>query len=249
MPQRWKLTLEYDGRPFCGWQRQENALTVQQVVEEALTRFDGAAVPVAVAGRTDAGVHALGQVISADLSRDATPDRVREAVNFHLKPHPVAVVDVQAVPADFHARFWAQDRSYRYVIINRRPPLTVDEGLAWRVGAPLDIQAMQMAANLLIGQHDFSTFRAAHCQASSPVKTLDRLDISRQGERIEIKARARSFLYHQVRNMVGTLALVGMGRWTQDAFAAAFAACDRRLGGPTAPPDGLYFTKVRYPAS
>lgn len=243
---RFKLTLEYDGGGFVGWQRQENGPSVQQAVEEAVRAFCGETVTVHGAGRTDAGVHALGQVAHLDIAKRVTADTVRDALNFHLKPAPIAVLRAEAVGEDFHARFSATGRAYLYRIVNRRAPLTVDRGRAWQVLPPLDAEAMQAAAELLIGRHDFTSFRAALCQAKSPVKTLDRLDVTRTGEEVRIAAHARSFLHHQVRNMVGSLKLVGEGKWAPARVAAALAARDRAAAGPTAPAEGLYLTEVRY---
>lgn len=245
---RYKLTLEYHGGPFVGWQRQANGPSVQQAVEEAIGRFCGEDVRITCAGRTDAGVHALGQVAHVDLTRDWPADTVRDAVNFHIKPQPVAVLSAEVVPDDFDARHSAERRHYRYRIVNRRAPLTVDRGLAWHVIEPLDAGAMHAAAQRLVGRHDFTSFRAADCQAASPVKTLDRLDVARAGEEIVIIATARSFLHHQVRNMAGTLRLAGSGRWAADDVTAALQACDRAAAGPTAPAEGLYFVAVDYPA-
>jgi tRNA pseudouridine38-40 synthase len=246
---RYKLTIEYDGRPFVGWQRQANGPSVQQAIEEAIFRFCGEEVRITVAGRTDAGVHALGQVAHVDLVRETTPDTIQGALNFHLKPAPVAILAVEAVPPTFDARMTAIRRSYRYRIVNRRAPLTFEAGLAWQVARPLDAAAMHEAAQVLVGHHDFTSFRAAECQARSPVKTLDRLDVRRFGEEIEIVAEARSFLHHMVRNMVGTLKLVGEGKWTPKDVARALRARDRSAAGPTAPPDGLYLVGVGYPAT
>lgn len=244
---RWKLTLEFDGRPFVGWQRQDNGPSVQQALEEAITRFCGETVRVYTAGRTDAGVHALGLVCHADIARPSSAETVRNALNFHLRPQPVAVLDAQAVSDAFHARLSALGRRYVYRILNRRAPLTLDLGRAWHVVRPLDATAMHAAAQRLLGRHDFSSFRASLCQAQSPVKTLDRLDVTRTGTEIRITAAARSFLHHQVRNMVGTLERVGAGRWSADDLQAALEARDRAAGGPTAPPDGLYFLEAVYP--
>lgn len=247
---RWKLTLEYDGRGFSGWQRQDHAVTVQGVLEDALRRFSGEAPTLHVAGRTDAGVHARAQVAHVDLEKETRAGEIQGALNFHVRPHRVSVLNVEQVSGDFHARFSALSRAYRYLIVNRRAPLALREGLAWAIARPLSVQAMEEAAEILIGTHDFSTFRAAGCQSNSPLKTLDALSIRRGGEdedEIVISVRARSFLYHQVRNMVGTLALVGTGQWTLADFKAAFAAADRTKGGPTAPPDGLVFWDVTYP--
>jgi len=245
---RFKLTLEYDGGAFVGWQRQDNGPSVQQALEEAIQKFCGETVTSFAAGRTDAGVHALGQVAHVDLTRETTPETVRDALNFHLKPAPVAVLTAEIAPPDFHARFSATARLYLYRIVNRRAPLAVERGRAWLVGAPLDTEAMHAAAQRLVGHHDFTSFRAALCQAASPMKTLDRLDVTRAGDEVRIDARARSFLHHQVRNMVGTLKLVGLGRWHPDDVARALTARDRRAGGPTAPPEGLYLVENRYPS-
>jgi tRNA pseudouridine38-40 synthase len=244
---RYKLTLEYDGRPFVGWQHQAEGLAVQDVVEAAVTKFCGERATVYAAGRTDAGVHALAQVAHVDIEKETEPFRLAEALNFHLKPHPVAVLDCAAAPPGFHARFSAIERRYRYRIVNRRAPLTLDKGRAWRVSAPLDAGAMHEAAQVLVGRHDFTSFRAADCQADSPLKTLDALAVSRYGEEIEVTARARSFLHHQVRNMVGTLKLVGEGKWTARDVKQALDARDRAAAGATAPPDGLYLVAVKYP--
>ena len=244
---RYKLIVEYDGTPFVGWQRQSEGVSVQHVLEEAVFKFCGERATIYGAGRTDAGVHALAQVAHLDLEKPADPFRLTEAVNFHLKPHPIAVLDCAAVAADFHARFSAIERRYRYRIANRRAPLTLDRDRAWRVGAPLDAGAMHAAAQVLVGHHDFTSFRATDCQADSPVKTLDALDVARFGEEIEVSARARSFLHHQVRNMVGTLRLVGEGKWSAGDVKKALDARDRAAAGPTAPAEGLYLVGVKYP--
>ncbi len=243
---RYKLTLEYDGRDFVGWQRQDNGTAIQELVENAIARFSGETVTTIAAGRTDAGVHALGQVIHFDLARRSKPETVRDALNFHLKPAPVAVLAAEVVNGDFHARFSARARAYLYRITNRRPPPTLERGRTWWVSVPLDEKAMAEAARLLVGRHDFTTFRAVHCQAKSPVKTLDALDVRRQGEEIRITARARSFLHHQIRNLVGTLRLVGEGKWSAEDLRAALEARDRARGGPTAPAHGLYLVAVVY---
>jgi tRNA pseudouridine38-40 synthase len=243
---RYKLTLEYDGGPFVGWQRQANGLSVQEALEAAIFAFCGERPNVFAAGRTDAGVHALGQVVHFDLARETEPDTIRNAINYHLKPHPVSVLLVEPVAEDFHARFSAQWRAYRYRILNRRAPLTIDRGHVWLVTTPLDSETMRAGAAQLIGHHDFTSFRSSICQAASPMKTLDVLEVERIGEAIEIRAKARSFLHHQVRNMVGTLKLVGDGKWTPEDVARALAAKDRSAAGPTAPPDGLYLTAVGY---
>ncbi len=246
MTARYRLTIEYDGRPFVGWQRQENGPSVQAALEEAIAKFCGETVTVFAAGRTDAGVHALGQVVHIDLARETTPDEIQGALNYHLKPAPVAVLDVAAAVPEFHARFDATARHYRYRIVNRRAPLTIEAGLAWRVPAPLDLAAMQAGADLLIGRHDFTTFRSVQCQSKSPVKTLDQFTFTRDGEVIEARLKARSFLHHQVRSMIGTLKLVGEGSWQVEDVKRALEARDRAALGLNAPPDGLYLVKVDY---
>ncbi|MFQ5346845.1 MAG: tRNA pseudouridine(38-40) synthase TruA [Rhodothalassiaceae bacterium] len=243
---RFRLVIEYDGRPFVGWQRQDNGPSVQAVLEDAIAAFSGETVTVQGAGRTDAGVHATGQVAHVDLEKEMRPDQIQGALNHHLKPWPVAIRDVAAVDAAFHARFSARRRVYRYRIVNRRAPLTIDRGLAWHVIRPLDADAMHRAAQRLVGRHDFTTFRHVACQAKSPVKTLDLLLVERIGEEVHVHAMARSFLHHQVRSMVGTLAFVGMGKWTANDVAAALAARDRRALGHNAPPDGLTLVRVDY---
>jgi|SRR5579871_1504959 tRNA pseudouridine38-40 synthase len=243
---RHKLTLEYDGTPFVGWQAQDNGISVQAVLADAVAAFSGERVAVQGAGRTDAGVHALGQVAHVDLAKDWDDETVRDAINFHLRPHPVAVLAAERVAAGFDARFSAIKRHYRYRIINRRADLALDRHRAWRVGRALDCAAMQAAAQTLVGRHDFSTFRAAECQAKSPVKTLDRLDVVRDGEEVHIEAAARSFLHHQVRSMVGSLVHVGEGKWSIGDLAAALAARDRAACGQVAPPHGLYLVRVDY---
>ena len=243
---RRKLTIEYEGRPFAGWQRQSEAPSVQAALEEEIFGFSGERVTVNGAGRTDAGVHARGQVAHIDLAKDTTARTVCDAVNAHLRPHPVAVLSAEAVGEDFEARFGAIRRAYRYEIINRRAPLTVDAGLAWHVHVPLDADAMQSGAQHLIGKHDFTTFRAAQCQAKSPVRTVDEVNVTRDGETIAIEVVARSFLHSQVRAFAGSLKLVGEGRWPPEEVAAALEARDRSRCGPTAPPDGLYLMQVDY---
>ena len=243
---RYKLTLEYDGRGFVGWQRQDNGPSVQAALEAAVKRFCGEAVTAHAAGRTDAGVHALAQVAHIDLDEETGADTLRDALNFHLKPAAVAVLAAEAVADDFHARFSATERAYRYRIVNRRAPLALDRGRAWFVPVPLDAGAMHEAARALLGKHDFTSFRAGGCQAKSPVKTLDALEVSRDGDEIRIEARARSFLHHQVRNMAGSLRLAGEGKWSRADMERALAARDRRAAGPTAPADGLYLIGVRY---
>jgi tRNA pseudouridine38-40 synthase len=243
---RFKLTIEYDGTPFCGWQRQAGQPSVQQALEEAITRFSGETVVTQAAGRTDSGVHALGQVVSFDLARDWDPNRVREALNFHLKPEPVAVVEAEAVDADFEARFSAKARHYEYRILNRRPRPALETNRVWHVAVPLDAEAMHAAAQLILGKHDFSTFRAAECQADSPIRTLDVLNVMRQSEHVVVIASARSFLHSQVRSMVGSLKLVGEGKWRPRDFRAALDAAERARCGPLAPSHGLYLTRVDY---
>ena len=243
---RYKLIIEYDGGPFVGWQRQANGASVQQTIEEAVAAFSGETVVVKGAGRTDAGVHALGQVAHLDLARDWPADTVRDAVNAHLRPAPVAVLVAEVAADDFDARFSAVKRHYLYRILDRRPPPVLDAGRVWHVPSPLDTAAMHEAAQALVGHHDFTTFRAAECQSRSPVKTLDRLDVSREGAEIAVRASARSFLHSQVRSMVGALKKVGEGRWTVGDVGAALAARDRTRAGPVAPPDGLYLVAVDY---
>jgi tRNA pseudouridine38-40 synthase len=243
---RYKLTLEYDGAGFAGWQRQDNGPSVQAALEAAVLGFCGETVTVQGAGRTDAGVHALGQVAHLDLAKETDADTVRDALNAHLKPAAVAVLAAEAVAGDFHARFSALERGYRYRIVNRRAPLALDRGRAWFVPQPLDAAAMHDAAQALLGNHDFTSFRASECQAKSPVKTLDVLDVIRDGQELRIEARARSFLHHQVRNMVGTLKLVGEGKWRRADVTRALEARDRSAAGPTAPAAGLYLVAVRY---
>ena len=243
---RYKLTIEYNGTAFVGWQFQKNGLAVQEVVETALAATCGAAVRIRGAGRTDAGVHATGQVAHVDLVRDWRTDVLRDALNAHMRPHLVAVVAAQQVPNTFDARFSAIRRHYLYRIINRRAPLTLEAGLAWLVKRNLDAAAMHAAAQPLLGKHDFSTFRDAQCQATSAVRTLERFDVSRVGDEIHVYTSARSFLHHQVRSMVGSLEHVGSGRWPISDFQAAFKARDRQRCGAVAPPTGLYFTRVDY---
>lgn len=243
---RYKLTIEYDGAPFVGWQVQAAALSVQGVLTEAVAAFSGERVGVNGAGRTDAGVHAIGQVAHIDLSKEWDTDTVRDALTAHLRPHPVAVVAAERVADDFDARFSAVQRHYLYLIVNRRADLTLERGRAWRVGKPLNTKAMHTAATRLVGKHDFSTFRDAECQAKSPIRTLDRLDVYRDGEHVSIEASARSFLHSQVRSMVGSLVAVGEGRWSGDDLSAALAARDRSACAPVAPPEGLYLVRVDY---
>lgn len=244
---RFALTVEYDGRPYMGWQRQAHGPSVQQHIEEALGRIVGHEPVVHCAGRTDAGVHALAMRAHVDLDTAITPFRLMEALNAHLRPEPIAIIGCEAVAEDWHARFSCISRVYEYRILNRRAPLTFEQGLVWRVPQRLDADAMHEAAQALIGKHDFTTFRSAQCQADSPLRTLDRLDVMRSGERIVIHAEARSFLHHQVRSMVGCLALVGTGTWAVADMKAALDARSRTALGHNAPPDGLYFVRAIYP--
>lgn len=243
---RFRLVVEYDGRPFMGWQRQAHGPSVQQAIEEAIEAITHEQVTLHAAGRTDAGVHALAMTAHVDIDRPITPFRLRDGVNAKLRPLPVAVLHAEEAPADFHARFSCVGRRYLYRIVNRRAPLALDAGRAWRVPVVLHADAMNRAAQLLVGRHDFTTFRSAHCQAESPVKTLDRLTVRRFGEVIEIEAAARSFLHHQVRSMVGCLELVGRGKWSAKDLKAALDARDRAALGFNAPPDGLYFVEAVY---
>ena len=246
MMSRYKLTIEYDGAKYAGWQRQDNARTVQQALEEAALALNGEPTVVTGAGRTDSGVHALGQVAHIDLAKPLPAGKVRDALNAHLRPHPIAVLESEDAAPEFHARFDATGRSYIYRIISRRADLTLDKHRAWRVAAALDAGAMHAAAQALVGRHDFSTFRYIHCQADSPVKTLDSIRVQRKAEEIIVETTARSFLHHQVRSMVGSLVEVGRGRqqvrWISDILHAA----DRTLCGPVAPAAGLYLASVSY---
>jgi tRNA pseudouridine38-40 synthase len=244
---RFALTLEFDGGPFMGLQRQVHGPSVQQSVEEAVLAVTGERVTMHAAGRTDAGVHALGMRAHLDIAKPMAPFRLMEALNARLRPAPVAVLDCEVVPDDWHARFSCLGRAYEYRILNRRATPTLERGRVWHVPQALDTDAMHRAAQALVGLHDFTTFRSVHCQAKSPVKTLDRLDVSRQGSLVVIETAARSFLHHQVRSMVGCLALVGMGRWPEERVAEALAAQDRGALGLNAPPEGLYFVAARYP--
>jgi tRNA pseudouridine38-40 synthase len=243
---RFRLTVEYDGRPFMGWQRQGHGPSVQQAIEEAIQGITGEHATLHAAGRTDAGVHALAMTAHVDISRSITAFRLSEAINALLRPQPVAILGAQEATDDFHARFSCMGRRYVYHMVNRRAPLALEAGRAWRVGVKLDAEAMHEAAQLLVGRHDFTTFRSAHCQAENPVRTLDRLDVRREGERIEVHAAARAFLHHQVRSMVGCLQLVGRGKWSKADLKAALDARDRSALGLNAPPDGLYFAEALY---
>lgn len=242
------IIVEYDGAPFVGWQRQDNGMGVQQAVEEAIGSFSGEQTTVFCAGRTDAGVHAMGQAAHFDLNASPDEDTVRDAINFHLvrAGHPAQVLSAKKVDEQFHARFSANEREYLYRIINRRPRPALEEGRVWWVPVPLDAKAMNDAASVLLGQHDFTSFRATHCQAQSAVKTLDEISVVRRGEEIHIKVRARSFLHHQVRNMTGSLKMVGEGKWSKADLKAVLDACDRTRGGQTAPAEGLYLVRVGY---
>jgi tRNA pseudouridine38-40 synthase len=245
----WALEVEYDGTPFMGWQRQKHGLAVQQVMEEAGARLCGGEVPAAVAsGRTDAGVHALGQVVQMDLPA-FEPYRLREALNYHLKPHPITVLRAAPAPAGWNARFSAISRVYRYVISNRAAFPTLELNRVWHVARPLDEAAMHRAAQTLLGYHDFSAFRASACQAKTPMRTLDELTVTRAAEHLIIHAKARSFLHHQVRNMVGSLKRVGDGTWPESRIGEILAAKSRAAAGPTAPPEGLYLIGIGYPES
>lgn len=243
---RFALTVEYDGRPFVGWQRQAEGASVQQALEAAVFAITGEQTNVYAAGRTDAGVHALAMRAHVDIAKPIAPFRLMEAVNARVRPAPVVVLACEVVADDWHARFSCMQRHYRYRIVNRRAPLTWQQGLAWHVKQPLDEAAMQAGAARLIGRHDFTTFRSAHCQADSPMRTLDRLEVAQKGDAIDVWASARSFLHHQVRSMVGCLVLVGLGRWSPHDMAAALAARDRTALGLNAPPDGLWFVGADY---
>ena len=244
---RYRIVIEYDGGPFVGWQRQANGRSVQQTIEEAVAAFSGETVVVKGAGRTDAGVHALAQVAHFDLAKERSVDTVRDALNALMRPNPVAVLAAEVVPETFDARFSAVRRHYLYRLSDRRAPPVLERGRVWWVsGGQLDVAAMHAAAQSLVGRHDFTTFRAAECQAKSPVKTLDRLDVTREADEVVIRATARSFLHHQVRSIAGTLKKVGEGRWPVAAVAEALAARDRARCGPVAPPDGLYLVRVDY---
>ena len=243
---RYRLTLEYDGTPFSGWQRQADRASVQQALEEAIAGMSGETVTTQAAGRTDAGVHALGQVVHFELSKEWDPFRIREALNYHLRPAPVAVLEAEAVGEDFEARFSAKARHYEYRILNRRAPAVIERDHVWHLPMALDADAMDHAAGLILGKHDFTTFRSSECQANSPIRTLDAFSVRREIEHIVISVSARSFLHHQVRSMVGSLKLVGEGKWSPADFRAALDARDRRRCGAMAPSSGLYLTRVDY---
>jgi tRNA pseudouridine38-40 synthase len=244
---RWRLTIEYDGGPFMGWQRQDHGPSVQQALEEALERMTGEHAAFTAAGRTDAGVHALAMAAHVDVAKPLTPHRLRDGLNALLRPNPVSVLEVEPVADDWHARFSCVGRRYLYRILNRRAPPALDRGRVWHIAVPLDVDAMSEGAAMLVGRHDFTTFRSAHCQSDSPVKTLDRLQVSRAGDEILIEAAARSFLHHQVRSMVGCLGLVGRGQWQPRDMLKALEARDRAALGLNAPPHGLYFVEAIYP--
>lgn len=243
---RWRLTIEYDGGPFMGWQRQDHGPSVQQALEEAIERMSGEQVRLHCAGRTDAGVHALAMTAHVDLDKKVTAYRLREGINALVRPAPISIVEASEAAPDFHARFSCTGRRYLYRILNRRAPPALDKGKVWHIGRPLDAEAMAEAAAHLVGRHDFTTFRSVHCQSDSAVKTLDRLAVDRVGEEVHIRAAARSFLHHQVRSMTGCLALVGLGRWSPDDVKRALEARDRAALGLNAPPDGLYFVEALY---
>ncbi|NOC46554.1 MULTISPECIES: tRNA pseudouridine(38-40) synthase TruA [unclassified Ruegeria] len=248
---RYALKVEYQGEPFAGWQRQKDQPSVQGAIEQALSRIQPGAHTIAAAGRTDAGVHALGQVAHCDMAKEWDPFRLSEALNYHLKPQPVAIVDAARVTDDWHARFSAVERQYLFRILMRRAPATHDKGQVWQINHPLDVEAMQEAANMLLGRHDFTTFRSSICQAASPVKTLDELRVEQvqgfSGPEVHFHVRARSFLHNQVRSFVGTLERVGAGAWTPEDVHEALEAADRAACGPVCPPQGLYLARVGYP--
>ena len=243
---RWRLTIEYDGGPFMGWQRQEHGPSVQQALEEALQRMTGEQATFTAAGRTDAGVHALRMSTHVDVAKSLTAHRLREGLNALVRPQPISVLEVEQVADDWHARFSCIGRRYLYRVLERRAPPALDNGRVWHIPVPLDLEAMRAGAAMLVGRHDFTTFRSAQCQSDSPVKTLDSLDVSRAGEEIHVTAAARSFLHHQVRSMVGCLAMVGRGQWTAQDMGKALEARDRAELGFNAPPHGLYFVEAIY---
>ena len=244
---RWRLTVEFDGSSFMGWQRQDHGPSVQQTLEEALQRMTGEQAVFTAAGRTDAGVHALAMTAHVDVGRELTAHRLREGLNALVRPHPISVLDVEQVADDWHARFSCVGRRYLYRILSRRAPAALDAGRVWHIAVPLEPEAMREGAAHLVGRHDFTTFRSAQCQSDSPVKTLDRLDVAKVDDEIHVTAAARSFLHHQVRSMVGCLAMVGRGQWQPDDMRKALAARDRAALGFNAPPHGLYFVEALYP--
>ncbi len=243
---RWRLTLEYDGTPFVGWQRQDNGPSVQEALETAATRFCQETPRACAGGRTDGGVHARAMTAHLDIEKPTTADVLRDALNHHLRPAPIVVLDAREAPPDFHARFSARARRYEYLILNRRAPSALDAGRVWRLPARLDAAAMHAAAQVLVGAHDFSTFRAAQCQAKSPVKTLSEIAVTRRRDIIAVHVAAPSFLHHQVRSIVGSLVNIGVGRWSARDLGDALAACDRRRCGQVAPAAGLYFLCAVY---
>jgi tRNA pseudouridine38-40 synthase len=243
---RWRLTIEFDGRPFMGWQRQDHGPSVQQALEEAIYRMTGERTAVHAAGRTDAGVHALAMAAHVDVEKELTEHRLREGINALVRPHPISITEARPVAEDWHARFSCIGRKYLYRILNRRAPPALDRGRVWHIPVRLDAEAMAEGASMLVGLHDFTTFRSVHCQSESPVKTLDRLEVTRKGEEIHVKAAARSFLHHQVRSMVGCLALVGRRQWHPDDIRRTLEARDRAELGLNAPPEGLYFVEAIY---
>lgn len=247
MPHRYKLIIEYDGADYVGWQRQENGPSIQEALETAICAFSSERVNVVGAGRTDAGVHAFAMSAHLDLSKNYPADKVRDAINYHLKPQPIAVIGAEAVDDDFHARFSATARHYLYRFIARRAPLTLEAGRAWRLAVPLDADAMHAAAQALVGKHDFTTFRAAQCQAQSPVKTLTSISVSAEADGVVLRVSAPSFLHNQVRSIAGSLVQVGLGKWAPDEMGRALAAADRSACGPVAPAEGLYFVRADYP--
>jgi tRNA pseudouridine38-40 synthase len=244
---RWRLTIEYDGGPFMGWQRQEHGPSVQQALEEALQRMTGEEAQFTAAGRTDAGVHALAMTAHVDVMKSLTPHRLREGLNALVRPQPISVLEVAEVADDWHARFSCVGRRYLYRILNRRAPPALDSGRVWHIAVPLEVDSMNEGAAHLVGRHDFTTFRSAQCQSDSPVKTVDRLEVSRAGDEIHVTAAARSFLHHQVRSMVGCLAMVGRGQWRPEDMLKALEARERSALGFNAPPQGLYFVEAIYP--
>jgi tRNA pseudouridine38-40 synthase len=244
---RWRLTIEYDGGPFMGWQRQDHGPSIQHTIQDALRRMTGEQTAVHAAGRTDAGVHALAMSAHVDVMKSLTPHRLREGLNALVRPHPISILRVEEVDPEWHARFSCVGRCYRYRILNRGAPPALDAGRAWHIALPLDVEAMRKGAAQLVGHHDFTTFRSAQCQSDSPVKTLDRLEVSRVGEEVHVEATARSFLHHQVRSMVGCLAMVGRGQWQPGDMRKALEARDRAALGFNAPPHGLYFVAALYP--
>ncbi len=246
---RWKITIEYDGRDYSGWQRQENVPSIQQSIEEAITKFCQQEIVIHAAGRTDAGVHACGQVAHFDLDYGERPlsgFELLKAINAHLRPQPISILHAEEVSEDFHARYSAVNKMYRYLILNRPAPPTFQANQVWHIKKPLDAEKMHEAAQVLLGHHDFTTFRDSQCQAKSPLRTLDRLDIHREGDIIVIEAEARSFLHHQIRNFIGTLVLVGENKWTPNDVKVALEAKDRTKGGITAPAAGLYLFRVDF---